>query len=116
VLLNGKKTGVENLAPGMRVRLQMSAVKPQVIDLRAEGLRVDVLIRAVDATRRTITVRLTDLGMLVERLPVAADATIRLGKDEVALADLKPGTAVALRMDAHRDKSVVVGIEGNAKQ
>jgi RNA polymerase sigma factor (sigma-70 family) len=116
VVIDGKKGRLADLAPGMRVRLHLSAIKPVVVRARAEGPNVDAVVRSVDPERRTVTIRLKELGLVVEKLPVAEGAAVQVGGKAATLGELRPGMRVSLRMAAETDRSRVVGIEATPRK
>jgi RNA polymerase sigma factor (sigma-70 family) len=117
VRVNGTERKFTDLKAGMRVSLQLSALKPVVVGVRAAGPTVECLLKAVDTARRTLTVNLPHQHLTIKDLPLAKDAKVLLNGKEAGLADLKAGTRVTLQMGAETDTNLVVGVRaGKAKE
>jgi RNA polymerase sigma factor (sigma-70 family) len=118
VRIDGKESQFADLKAGMRVTVQVSAVKPAVLDIQAAGPTVPCLLKAVDAAQHTITIHLRKNHLTFAGLPVAKDAKVWINGKESQLADLQPGMRVQLQMGAETDCNLVVGIKAdqNAKK
>jgi RNA polymerase sigma factor (sigma-70 family) len=116
VRVNEQARKFTDLKAGMRVSLQLSALNSVVVGVRAGGPTLEGVLKAVDVARRTVTINLRHQHLTVKDLPVAKDAKVLLNGKEVRLADLKPGSRVALQMGAETDTNLVVGVRmGKAK-
>src|SRR5262249_53852677 len=71
VRVNGTERKFTDLKAGMRVSLQLSALKPVVVGVRAAGPTVECLLKAVDTARRTLTVNLPHQHLTIKDLPLA---------------------------------------------
>jgi RNA polymerase sigma factor (sigma-70 family) len=110
VEIDGKPHALADLKPEMPATLRFSARRPAVIGIRAEGPKVECVLKAVDPDRRTVTVRLRSAPLTVPDLPVADGAEVRVGGRAGRLADLKAGMRITLRLAADPESNLVVGM------
>jgi RNA polymerase sigma factor (sigma-70 family) len=107
VLIDGKKATLADLKPGMRLTLALSAEKLAVTKIETKTPRPDVLVKAVNAARNTITVGFRDKDV---ELPVGKGAVIDRNGVKIGLGDLKAGTPVRLILAASDEGIVVTNV------
>jgi uncharacterized protein (TIGR03067 family) len=90
------------------VETERDALKAEVKRAREE---VDGVLTKVDAEKKTISFSLKGTRLTLEAVPVAADAKITVGDDEVALGKLRTGTGVSLQVRTDDERTVVTAIK-----
>jgi RNA polymerase sigma factor (sigma-70 family) len=111
VVVDGKELTFADLKPNMRASLQRSAVNESlIVRITAKGPRVDAVVRAVDAMKGRITVRIKDTHLTAPDVTVAKNARVILDGHDGKLSDLRVGMTVTLQMSAESEPGFVVGI------
>jgi RNA polymerase sigma factor (sigma-70 family) len=109
VFIDGKEGNLAGLRVEMRLSLRFEAGATAVarIDARSERPGGEVILKAVDADAKTLTV--TIAGKEVT-LAVAANTPIAVNTGKAGLAALEPGMRLSLTLGVDRDRLVVTRV------
>jgi hypothetical protein len=111
VLVDGKEAKTSDLADGMHVRLVFTEDFKRVVQIRAEGPSVSGEVASVDAEKGGVVLagRRGEDGRQPDAVyPLAPDATVTIDGKDGALADLKPGSRIDLRLSADRKRVLAI--------
>jgi hypothetical protein len=110
VVVDAKEVTFADLKPNMRASLQLAANGSLIVRITATGQWIDAVVRAVDATKNRLSVRVKDTPLSAQDVPVAKNAKVVFDAQESKLSDLRVGMTVTLQMSAESDPGFVVGI------
>jgi uncharacterized protein (TIGR03067 family) len=98
ILIDGKKGKFTDLQAGMRVALRLAKDKTKITRLEARSPSAEVVLRAVNARQRAITVELRRAKATLTDLTVTPTARIQINGKRGNLADLKLGMALHMTL------------------
>jgi hypothetical protein len=107
VVIDGKKSKLENLRVGMRLALHLADGQAAVRRLEGKSPTPDLVLKSVDRERRRITLKVKKGKTLLTDLVLAKDASVFLDGAKAALTDLRPGMAISLSLAGEGDRIVV---------
>jgi RNA polymerase sigma factor (sigma-70 family) len=110
VTIDDRLAALGDLKPNMKASLQMSAVKELVLGIKAYGATVEGVLKAVDTTKKTLSVTIPSAQMTAQGVSVAKYAKVLIDGKESTLSDLAIGMRVTLQMSAEPDQSVIIAI------
>lgn len=112
VLVDGKPSQLVMIPPGTVVFLEQPEGQDSVVGIRADGPSAGGEVRAVDASAGTITlVGRLGRGTPVDRVyPLAVDGQVIIDGKPAALADVRPGTRVLLKLALDRKTIIRIAV------
>jgi hypothetical protein len=114
-LLSVKEGKLTDLVPGVMVMGKLSPDQKQIMIVRAEGPRVDGVIKSVDAEKRTLTFegrkgRGDTPAEEDKTFTLAKDARILIDGNDSKLSDIKPDGSLAASLKLSLDQKVVQSV------
>ena len=95
----------------MQINLQVDKERSTITRITAQSNNAYFFLKAVDQTKRTISVAIGTTGLLtVEDLSLTKDTNIQIGTKDGRLSDLKAGMRVSMEFATENDRIVVSGI------
>jgi RNA polymerase sigma factor (sigma-70 family) len=111
ILADDKKARLTDLKPGMQIKLEVDKERGKVTRITAKSKNSYFFLKAVDQSKRTISVAVGSADLLtVEDLSFAKDSHILIGTREGRIGDLLPGMRISLELATESDRIVVRGI------
>jgi hypothetical protein len=111
IIVAGKEGKLTDLEAGCIVSLRFAADRLAVRQVTQVPQPYRYVLKALDVKKRTITVsRGREPGAMLEGLPVAKDVQVTVNNQVAKLADLKPGTPLAITLSAASGRLVANSI------
>ena len=107
---------VSELKAGMHIVVQFKGEAKAPFEVVASWPRVDAVLKAIDATKRTLSMQLdADKGVDIDvSLVLLADAEVKFDGLPAGLADVPTGKKLSLEMSVDRKTVAGIRIEGEA--